>query len=178
MQLHSTEWLGESWGKQDIFFLQTSVKARGVGGKSVVIVKPVIDNPFVRRTFETSNRSSYAQHTASISIRSPLVQYDKNLFSLGLVLVELWYRKRLEDLRSSNNNQLHDHLDYTTAVQRIKEIEDQAGPMYSTAVRRCIRRLDCTVQSLDNEGFKEQVHEQVMSQLELNWRQYEVGYNA
>ncbi|KAF8539036.1 hypothetical protein BDD12DRAFT_839770 [Trichophaea hybrida] len=176
MQLHSTEWLGESWGKQDIFFPQTGVTARTVEGEIVVISKPVLDNPLVRRTFGATNRPSSAQQTAPTS-RSPLVHYDKSLFSLGIVLVELWYGKRLEDLQSSHQaNQLHDHLDYYTANQRIEEIETKAGPMYGAAIRRCIRGLDCTTQSLENERFKEQVQEQVMSQLELNWSRYDDGY--
>ncbi|KAF8244039.1 hypothetical protein K440DRAFT_610854 [Wilcoxina mikolae CBS 423.85] len=179
IQLHSTEWLGENWGKQNIFFPQTGATARTVEGETVVISKPVIDNPFVRRTFGATNcPPSPAQQTAPTS-RSPLVQYDKSLFSLGVVLVELWYGKRLEDLRSSHQaNQLHDHLDYYTADQCIQEIEAQAGPMYGAATRRCIRGLDCTTQSLYNEEFKEQVHEQVMSQLELNWSRYDDGYSG
>jgi len=155
-----------------------------VTGEAVIIRKLATDKPFLWQSFgrTTFCLSRPEALTGTTSVRSPLVQYGKSLFSLGIMLVELWYGKRLENPRPlaellSNDMRLHGHLDYKTCDERIEEIETEAGPMYGNAVRRCIRGVDFIAKSLEHDGFKNEVHEQVITQLELNWKEYENGYN-
>ena len=98
MQLHDSAWLDRGWGKRDIFFLQQAVPRHTVDGGVALVREPEMDQPFVRQTFGTSGTLCPLQQLSSP--RSTLVQCDKTLFSLGIVLIELWFERHIEDLRS------------------------------------------------------------------------------
>jgi len=59
------------------------------------ILEPVVDRPFVRRNFGTSSEQKVSQAAAA----SALIEYNKNLFSLGVVLIELWFGQDIECLQ-------------------------------------------------------------------------------
>lgn len=174
MQLHATEWLNESWGKRDIhFFLNDDVSRRAADGK--FYPEPVTNKPFLHRNFGLAPLGSSLQPT---QIESPLVQYDRSLFSLGIILVELWFGNCLEDLpeyldpQSNGSTLNNESLAYQTANQLIRRINEE-GPIYGAAVRRCIRGLDCTATSLEEDELKDKVHTEVVSELERHWRAYD-----
>ncbi|KAF8536958.1 hypothetical protein BDD12DRAFT_258064 [Trichophaea hybrida] len=173
MQLYSTAWLKESWGKGDIFFPQTTEKARLTTGGMHDILKPVLEKPLVRRSFDPAGDKSPPTTTT----RSPFVQYDKSLLSLGIILIELWFATRLQDLPEylearQQFNDRTDSTDYETANRLLPKIDCLAGPIYGGAVRRCIRGLDCTATTLDDEGYKNEVQSKVVSELERNWKAF------
>jgi hypothetical protein len=178
MQLHATGWLDESWGKRDIrFFLRDDLQRRAADGNWYHV--HVADKPFLRRNFGQALLGTSSQSATPAAIGSPLVQYDRSLFSLGIVLVELWFGKRLEDLPEypqaleSDSGSNKDNLEYQTANQLLDTINCQEGPIYSTAVRRCIRGLDCHATSLEQDELKNQAHAEVVSELERHWKAYD-----
>ncbi|KAF8253414.1 hypothetical protein K440DRAFT_657368, partial [Wilcoxina mikolae CBS 423.85] len=155
MQLHSTEWLGGpdgSWGKQDIFVLRKAVERQMVGGGMALVWEPFLDKPFVCRTFGSQQGS-----TSFNTNKSPVADYDKNLFSLGIILIELSLQSCIEDLRDpswgqedldrispvveTHPNQLCDNRDYITANQRIGEVFKTEQEDYGLAVQRCINGM-------------------------------------
>lgn len=86
MQLHTTDWLTDFWSKDDILFLRSL--------DSTVD----FDGPLIRRSFETRNMD-----LTSISQSLPRPWLNASipcLFSLGIVLLELWYREVFENLKS------------------------------------------------------------------------------
>jgi hypothetical protein len=182
MQLHTTEWLNEDWGKGDIFFLQKITQRRTTRGNIEPVFEPVIDKPFVRRTFG----SSQALHPIPQAPNSPastLVVCERSLFSLGIVLIELWFEKRIEELSPDGDQDQDDgNARYKTARKLLGDIFTYAGENYGLAVSRCINGLTpsggsapATWGSLDNEDFKNDVHTNVVALLEKN---FEVGSSA
>jgi hypothetical protein len=194
MQLHTTEWLGGpggSWGKQDIFVLQKAVERQVVGGGKILIWEPLLDKPFVCRTFGSQQGSS-----ASNTNKSPVADYDKNLFSLGIILIELSLQSCIEDLRDpswdqgdvdrispvvgNQPHQLCDNPDYITATQRIGEVFRTEQEDYGLAVQRCINGLslpdETVTKSLDNLQYKNEVHVNIISLLERNLKVHNHSY--
>jgi hypothetical protein len=176
MQLHTTEWLNEDWGKGDIFFLQKITQRPTTRGTIETFHEPVIDKPFVRRTFG----SSQELHPIPQSPKSPastLVVCERSLFSLGIVLTELWYEKRIEDLSpDGDQNQDDGNARYKTARKLLGDIFTYAGENYGLAVARCINGINpssssisATWGSLDNDDFKNDVHTNVVCLLEKNF---------
>jgi hypothetical protein len=174
MQLHGTGWLNESWGKRDIYFFCEERRASGTQ-----YTVPIVNKPFLRRTFDPTSRSSSLQLVMPTAVKSPLVQYDRSLFSLGIVLVELWFGKRLEDLleyrktAKTHGTSDKDCVEYHTANQLIPRIQSEEGELYGDAVRRCIRGLDCTATSLEEAELKNKAHAEVVFQLERHWKAYD-----
>ncbi|KAI5785805.1 hypothetical protein EDC01DRAFT_189016 [Geopyxis carbonaria] len=156
MQIHDTEWLSERWSKRDIHFL---IPTEGS--------TPLFDKPFVRRTFArtSSKRTSTSQPQ---NTGETLIQYNKSIFSLGIILVELWYGKGLQEPASPVANIEPETKDH---INKIIEHED-AGVPYGEAVRRCIRGLDHKFTDLDEEDFKNTVHKMVVTPLENNLRTF------
>jgi hypothetical protein len=174
MHLHTTDWLGESWGKCDILFPQTAIRARTVSGETMIL-KADLKKPVVRRSFRPD---SHSQQQVEMTAKVSLLPCDKNLFSLGIVLIELWFGKRLQDLSESQDAVAADNTDindWITARRLVPIIEEKAGEMYGGAVRRCIQGLDSAAKTLDNDEFKSKVITEVVSELERHWEAYAVS---
>jgi len=192
MQLHTTEWLGgpgESWGKRDIFVLQRAIKRQRVEGGTTLVWEPLLEKPFVSRTFGS-------QKCSAVSSKSPVVDYDKNLFSLGIILIELSLQSCIEDLRDHSwdqsdrispvvggqPHQLCDNPDYITATQRIGEVFRAEQEDYGLAVQRCINGLSLPdepiTKSLDNLQYKNEVHTNIISLLERNLKVHNHNYRT
>jgi hypothetical protein len=178
MQLHRTEWLSESWGKQDIFFPQRVAQAQLASGGVGLILEPVIEKPFVRRSFGTVGNILNTEQIRTA--KSPLAAYDKSLFSLGIVLIELWFGKRFQDLpeypkhTEKRTEDLTDNTDFLVAFGLLPQIQEKAGSVYGIAAKRCIVGLEYPSGSttLDDDGFKSAVHHNVVYELERNWKKY------
>lgn len=92
MQLHTTDWLADFWSKDDILFLRSL--------DSTVD----FDSPLIRRSFETRNID-----LTSISQSLPRPWLNASipcLFSLGIVLLELWHREVFENLKNEAERKL------------------------------------------------------------------------
>lgn len=169
MQLHTTEWLSENWGKKDILFHQEITRGKGGG---VVNISPVIRKPLVRRVFAPPGPPSLSPQSTQASTKSIFMPQNQSLYSLGIVLMELWYGQRLEDLRIGTDGigigDVTDMTDYMTARRLIGAIPEDAGEKYGDAVRRCINGLDHRSSSLEKDDFKNEVHMKVVSPLVEN----------
>ncbi|KAF8244138.1 hypothetical protein K440DRAFT_663669 [Wilcoxina mikolae CBS 423.85] len=175
LSLHDTEWLSERWGRGDIYFPQETTVGQLNSGETVSVRKPDLERPLVRRIFGPAAIGDSTNTQKTTTRRVPLVQYNKTLLSLGIILVELWFGRRLEEIEetpqqpSSDNIDNIDNTEYDSADRLLGKIED---PTYSNATRRCIRGLDFMATTLDDEGFKNEVYIRVVSELEAYWKAY------
>jgi len=175
MQLHATEWLRESWGTNDIFFLQKSKSRLTKAGEITQIIEPELTMPFVRRMLGSSQELHPLQQSEQAPETSALMEYDKSLFSLGIVLIELWFEQPLEYLRIDQNQPSSENADYETVRQRMGYLFGDAGEDYGLAVSHCINGLKGRAvkgkpikSCLDNDDFKNDVHENVVGLLQKN----------
>ncbi|KAL4922422.1 hypothetical protein BDW62DRAFT_52832 [Aspergillus aurantiobrunneus] len=157
MQLHSTEWLPDSWGAESIFFLQM------LDGTANVT------NPLVQRSFGSTSQP----HCGA---KRPVPSFNQSipcLFSLGIVLIELWHWKPFSQLKSHDENAMISHLqeysDLLTADRLVKAMDD-AGPFYTDVVKRCIFGIDAARTSLEEDKFRDEVEEKIMFPLEEHLR--------
>jgi hypothetical protein len=174
LQLHGTKWLCESWGSEQIFFFaRQDVKRLAPDG--TWFLDPIIDKPFVRQVIENSSKSSQAPQ---VSAKVQVVDYDKYLFSLGIVLIELWFGQCFKDLKSSVNcqyisNQVDgDDENYMVARYLINRLMD-SGESYLHAVMQCIGMIrpvssERARGSLEDITYKSEIHKTVVNVLEKN----------
>lgn len=128
IQLHKTKWLNEPWGKGDIVFF----------------TDPRTNNPLTEQPVVVHNLGSCASDATQLD--GIVFRKSKVLFSLGVVLWELWFWKRFEDLNADAN--LGSELDYVhwpdnikvlgTAAAALEMLVDDAPKLYSDAVRTCL----------------------------------------
>jgi len=168
LQLHTTDWLSESWGKKDILFMKQ--KDEGSGSWTPVITKPFVSCVFSSRFPPSQSRAGSQKNPHP----NPLFNYNKSLFSLGILLVELWYGKCLEDLRQKDDCQADQELtDLTTMRRLIDQLYNDAGAKYRNAVRHCAGDWSQPHLSLDKDALKNEVHhlvvEPLMENLEAFW---------
>lgn len=157
LQLHSSGWLADDWGRNDLLFFDLD---------GVVVV----DNPMVR----------WMDHRAAMSTERcgrSVVKYDPSLVSLGIVLIELHYGMRLEEcsgpgVRDKSEVSGADQTRHDIAWNLVDFIYEDAGYFYAEAVRRCVRGLDHRESSLEKEGFKREVFWKVLCPLETNLRHF------
>ncbi|KAI5813171.1 hypothetical protein BZA77DRAFT_296157 [Pyronema omphalodes] len=172
MQLYGTVWLKDCWGKDDIFFLQTSRTALGNDQKPIQIREPVLGKPLVCRLFESpfSNRRSSPVPTRT----SP--KHDGFLRSLGIILVELLYGKPMTAI-CPGETWVADISKMTVsfADDLVDRITSDAGQLYACAVRNCIRGIDHDVRSLDNDEFRGKVDTAVVMNLKRHYDAFTEG---
>jgi hypothetical protein len=174
MQLHTTQWLKETWGIKDIFFLQKKPrKLKTREGAIVEISVPELGMPFVRGADE--HEVLPLEQTDDAPGAPALMEYDKSLFSLGTVLIELWYPIPIQDLRTHHSQCQPEDADYQTAQQHIGELVRDAGPNYGFAVSYCsnggkfgARSANVSKYVFDDVSFKNAVQENVVCLLQKN----------
>ena len=156
LQLHRTEWLQERWGKQDICLIQEG------SSKSS---SPSLETPVVCRTF-TSEHS-----VLEASIESRIICCNLSLFSLGIVLIELWFWRSEESFQVDKPQHYCcledlDTARFIRARRMIDKMYGDAGENYGNIVRRCIIGLDHKETRLDNDEFKNEVYLKIQQPLE------------
>ncbi|CAG8365028.1 unnamed protein product [Penicillium salamii] len=177
MQLHTTQWLTDSWSMSDISFPRSS--------------DGIVDfnNPLIRRNFGSQGRDASQR---SLDMPRPyLVASIPCLFSLGIVLLELWHGKILEDLKNEAEKNLvrlsrslmsshHHHksnrekppqFSDPLCARRLTE-EMVCGPNFRNAVLRCISGLDAVYKSLEEDAFRDEVEEKIVCPLEEDLKFY------
>lgn len=122
IQLHSTPWLTEDWGKAHILFFKASSEC-----KTALLDQPRLSTDFkspfdIDMTRQNSNR---------------------DLKALGILLIELCFGCTLENtevrqkypfLQDSGNF----YLDQAAAIELCSHVADEAGPEYLAAVQWCL----------------------------------------
>lgn len=154
LQLHNTPWLDENWGKQHIQFLLH----RDSQGDALV------ESAFVSRKINSSEPrplQPLSEPVVSLGTR------NRCLFSLGIVLIELWFGKTLKSLRGGNNAdqemESNPVEDLTAAINILDDVYRQAGDWYGDAVRRCLYcDFDQRNTSLEESAMRESVFQGVM----------------
>ena len=156
LQLHNTPWLAESWGSPDVLFMTNDDD-------------PLLDKPWLSRHFPSPTCTILPRQSTG----QPLCAEVRNqsMFALGVVLIELWFGKPLENLREMIDLGPHGEAnaitDFATTRRLSEAIYSDAGEWYGDAVRRCIYcDFNQRYTSLDTETLKEAVHRGVVLPLE------------
>lgn len=99
---------------------------------------------------------------------------NQTLFTLGVLLIELWYGKPLDDVRGVVGIQDATQPAWCTAIRLVdSRLKYEAGALYTQAVRRCVRYdFDRDSTSLNDEDFQQTVYEKVVLVLEKNLAQF------
>jgi hypothetical protein len=162
IQLHNTDWLNERWGTSDIMFFRDLDNSD----------KPMLEKPLVRRCFGASSEEGSVPQ----ALGSRVVRCNRTLFSLGVILLEIWYWNRLESLcggvDGSKSDGWTDTEVFNAADGVMDRLYDDAGLSYGDAVRRCIRGLDHRDTNLENDEFKREVCRNVVYPLEVTLKGY------
>ena len=157
MQLHKTQWLSEKWSKQDILFIQECSSQSNV---------PVLENPLVPQTFTPD--SSPCQ----ISAEFRFTRCNRSLYSLGIILIELWFWRSLESFQAENGSKQPNSVtteteEYSTALRVLDDkLYGDAGDNFGDIVRRCITGLDHRETQLESDDFKNEVYGKIIQPLE------------
>lgn len=132
----------------------------------------IYEHPYVYRQLSqaTNVPASQNQQTKYRVIR------NQTLYSLGILLIELWYGKLIEQLQAPSDLDCAGTPGATwcTAERPVdNELEFEAGKRYSDAVRRCIRcDFDRSDMNLNNESFQRAVFDGVVVPLETTLQQW------
>lgn len=97
MQLHTTKWLMDHWSKDDILFIQSS---RGTVD---------FDNPLIQHNFGFKIEPCFPLPKTPNSVLNRSIPC---LFSLGIVLIELWFGQAFEDMKSDREKAVACHVKY------------------------------------------------------------------
>ncbi|KAI4115653.1 MAG: hypothetical protein LQ345_003792 [Seirophora villosa] len=154
LQLHTTPWLDSGWSGKEIYFRHGSV-----------------DTPYITRAFTQSGASSMESSEVGWG---PIRNHT--LFALGVLLLEISFRKPFEHLKSYKREQgvqqqLSEIDDYYVACHLIKDLADEEGQGsgYYEATRTCIRGdFGNRVKEPDlaNDIYRQAVYEDVILPLE------------
>ncbi|CAG8220104.1 unnamed protein product [Penicillium salamii] len=159
MQLHTTQWLMDIWSKTDISF---ACSTEGTVD---------FDNPLIRRSFGSGSQNCNVSSPSRNLPRPYLVASIPCLFSLGVVLLELWYGKVLESLKNEDERNMPPQFSDPLCARRLTD-ELVCGPYFKNAVLRCICGLDAVYTSLEEDAFRDEVEEKIVCPLEEDLKFY------
>ena len=161
LQLHNTPWLDEYWGLDSVFF---------IGQVDQIAYK----HPFVSQNFNTANDTF---QTNSIPPLVRRIIRNQALYALGVSLIELRYKKSIQELHKPEDGPLSSNdpvatilTQWNTADRLAEKLEGDVGFCYGDAVRRCIRcNFNCKSSCLDEITFQAEVYQGVVSLLQRNY---------
>jgi hypothetical protein len=155
LQLYKTPWLDEMWGKQDIFFVEQQ------GDSS----DRILQKPYVSRLFTPS--TCPPQQTQRRALAPCQSVRSQSTFGLGVLLIELWYGKTLDNLRIPTDMTGHKEPDQTSdwlaATRLLNDIYRDAGDRYWNVVRMCLYfGFNQSHPSLETRMVREAMHHNVV----------------
>lgn len=166
LQLYSSPWIGETWSKNDIYFLKAAAGSP----------RPIIaDKPFIMRKFTSHSRHSSVN---SVSEQVGRNASTKSIQALGIMLLELCFGEAIEDqsIRSKYlcNGRPNDMTDFCTAKYWLeRDALGEGGPEYAEAIRRC---LFCAFSprstDLEDDELRAAIYTEVVEPLEDAVRQF------
>ena len=164
LQLYNSPWVGESWSKNDIYFVKA---AEG---------SPIYDRPYITRRFKSSLGGDSIASGNKASSRDNSV---KSIEALGIMLLELCFGETIEDQPFRKkylgaDGQPNDMTDFCTAKQWWQDHAlGEGGPEFHTAIRRC---LFCAFApkstSLEDDELCAALYSEVVEPLETTLRQF------
>ena len=167
LQLYSSPWIGETWSKNDIYFL---IAAEG-SPRPVLVDKPYITRKFTSHSPQSSVTSVCEQNGRNSS--------TKSIQALGIMLLELCFGEAIEDQPIRSNylgpdGQPNDMTDFCTAQHWLQhDALGEGGPDYAEAIRRCLfcafgpRSTD-----LEDDELRAAIYSEVVEPLEGAVRQF------
>ena len=154
LQFHTSGWLQERWSKQDIYLVQRD--SAQLGSRN-----PSLETPVVHQAF-TSEPT-----LPEVPTESSIICCNLSLFSLGIVLIELWFWKSVESFQAEKPQvEDPDTAIYITAMGLIKTLHEHTGMNYKNIVKRCICGIDHPETRLEDNAFKKEVDLKVLQPLE------------
>jgi hypothetical protein len=168
LQFHSTPWLDENWGSQDILFFNSvdpsSRKSLGPPCLKVRLVKPPVEDELEVHTVLTGWETSVSNPYLPVP--------NVLLFRLGVILLELALDVPFVDLqkREQKEGQSKEFIELFTArtLALGPAVRKQMGSRYSRLVNRC---LFCDFglggnYELENSGLQNMFYQYVVLELE------------
>lgn len=167
LQLYSSPWIGETWSKNDIYFL---IAAEGSP-------RPIlVDKPYITRKFSSHSPQS---SSTSISEYPGRDASTKSIQALGIMLLELCFGEAIEDQPTRSkylgpDGQPNDMTDFCTAQHWLQhDALGEGGPEYAEAIRRC---LFCAFgpksTDLEDDELRAAIYTEVVEPLEGAVRQF------
>ncbi|KAF8421820.1 hypothetical protein EV426DRAFT_711622 [Tirmania nivea] len=169
LQLYPGPWLGERWGKQDVFFFQS---ADGTIHTHL---------PFLLSQFQSSTTLQSSSKIDGI-LANPQSRGggpSPPLLSLGILILELWFNQSIESLRFRNDylgkgGKATEYTDYNTAQKWLEQTMDEAGPDLHDPTRRCIYcAFGASSQNLEDDELRKAVCDGVVAPLERLLQRFE-----
>lgn len=167
LQLQSTPWLQDAWGKKDIVF---DINRNTLSARPCNVEQPYFAHNF--RPLAAQNIGAQGQIGLGVM---PLSPGNSSLLSLGIVLLELYTGQTFEqfcsELSLASGSSLDAYmqqlrnLDILSRWLNAKQEDLSAG--YHGAVLHCIRRFLDPIQNLNDEAaFRQSIYDQVIVPLQ------------
>lgn len=190
LQLHKSPWLESSWNSGDIQISCDEANKSYAASWSPSISRPfhLVSNnlePTQPSAAQPSKESIIAAESMSIipirAQRQTLVSKrqggprvrNRDLYSLGIILVELAFNTALRQKREeSDYDDTHGPdadawIDHNTVCRLLEnELVWEMGPQYASVVRRCIHGFDTDTHDLENPTFHDMVYSGIFSLLQ------------
>ncbi|KAF8453578.1 hypothetical protein BDZ91DRAFT_748922 [Kalaharituber pfeilii] len=147
MQLHETNWLNDLWSSHDIYFQQD---ASG---------EVDLHRGFVQRVFHARTDECVFSNADKDDWMNLEIGCNKMLFSLGIVLLEIFYWKPFPAIQDQKPAA-------EMIVSLFPKIFNNIGFPYGLAVKFCLHGLNTVESDLTRESFKTAVHENIVIPLE------------
>jgi len=169
LQLSTTQWLTGVWGAQDILFPEAGPQAADENHR-----RNILSRPLVHRDFSSSSSTAVSdgdpdsQQEPANKVQA-VIGCNKSLYSLGIVLLEIWHWQTFESLYQSTAHRLSE-LSFSYLLSEM--LFEDAGLEYATAVRRCIRGFEMRETDLEDESFRRKVYQDILGLLEKNLRSF------
>ena len=148
-QLWATPWLPDSLAKDSIYFLHFQDREQSYSPDKLCLTKS-----FTGKGYQTP--------------RNTKADNDRKLINLGILLLELCYRKTLESFITQTWPGMKyvssDTFDHAAALLWSKDVYDDRGPSYASAVEWCLQKAQTAMLSEDERHLK--VYENVVVPLQ------------
>ncbi|RPB19133.1 hypothetical protein L211DRAFT_664238 [Terfezia boudieri ATCC MYA-4762] len=170
LQLNTTQWLTEVWEAKDILFPEASPQAT-----DQYHPHNILSRPFVHRNFSSSGSTAASdeyppdsQHQRANQAKA-ILGSNHSLYSLGIVLLEIWYWQTFDSLYKSSRSR-QTELEFSLYLST--KLSEEAGVEYARAVQGCIRGFQMRETDLDDNSFRRKVYQDVWGLLEANLRTF------
>jgi hypothetical protein len=165
LRFHSTPWLSDAWSSNDVCFF---------GGAGSAQAEPLLEAPCLNAKLSCRHGNLQIAGVQNGSSPASLAS-NQELFSLGVVLIELGYDapfetvSRLEGLSVGTNSQVRDFL----AARRLGEsVHKTLNMTYGRLVEKCLNCNFGVATKLSDAELQSAVLIHVVNQLDICLEQY------
>lgn len=159
LQLHTGPWLCDTWGKRDIYFLQSH-------DGFIHTNYPFLVCDFTPDCQATGIKSGETRLERSSD------SCNSSLLSLGVLILELWFNQTIESqpfrfkFQGPDGND-NEYTDFNTAQKWQEQAMEEAGLDLHNSTRRCIYcAFGAVSQDLEDEELRRAVYSEVVQPLE------------